>query len=162
MTRPEDYRRPAEVPEVDAMLRRALAPDEAVVDRLVTTALAESDTRSTPWFRWRSASRRWQVTTAAAVVVLAASMSYPGKIWIRETTPTNSARLPLQDGMPPILGEAPTLPPTPQATVSLRISNESGPVTVTTSSGSKMILLSRVSSPYTGSSAGESASGDAS
>ena len=120
---PEAHRR------IDALLRGALEPDPATTDRLVASALDQHRRRPPTSRGWRLVTRRWQLAAAAAVAVLVA------------------VTLPNLDFGPP------AAPPTPReasappgasgsrAPAALRISNEDGPVTVTTPAGSKLVFL---------------------
>ncbi len=116
---------------IDAALRRALEPEAATVDRLVRGALAERESPvpfRRPAFR-RPASRHWRLAAVAAVVAVLAVLALPillPTVPEEPPAPNFAARSPA-DG-------ADT--PTP-----LRISNEHGPVTVTTPAGSKMVFL---------------------
>lgn len=109
--------------DVDAQLRQALEPEPAAVERLVTSALAEH--AEAPRSSRPAPARRWQLAVAAAAVAVVAVLALP-LLGPRERT-----------GI-----EVPTArPQNPTATASLRISNEDGPVTVTTTAGSKMVFL---------------------
>ncbi len=105
--------------DVEEKLRHALEPHPAVVDRLVRTALE----RTSP-----PAPKRWPVwipvAAAAGVLILAV-------VLIPTLQPNPDRRT-----APQVV----ELEPFPEPSV-LRISNEDGPVTVTTPAGSKMILL---------------------
>ncbi len=108
---------------VDAVLRDALEPDRATVDRLVAGALEAGEDRPASRPRGRWATRRWQLAAAAVVVVLIA------------------AALPTLAPWPwaPAAPQEASAPPVPDRT--LRISNDDGPVTVTTPAGSKLVFL---------------------
>ncbi len=127
----DDNRRPPVPPEVsriDAMLRGALEPDQATVDRLVASAIEERARRPAR-SRWQPANaRRWQLAAAALVVLAVVAL------------PLLESWLP---GMPPAPPEAYLPPETSGSRTSavLRISNQDGPVTVITPAGSKMVFL---------------------
>ncbi len=114
---------------IDAALRRALEPEAVTVDRLVRGALAE---RETP-----PAFRHWRLAAATAAMVLLALVALP---ILLSTTPER----PASDAPPQsatVLPPAATIPASSSEPAPLRISNEGGPVTVTTTAGSKMIFL---------------------
>lgn len=123
---PMDREDPAAVDvdvDIDERLRRALEPHPAVVDRLVRTALeGTAPTAEGPARRLGPISRL--AFAAAAVLILAA-------VLIPRFRP-----VPPGPASPEVVGL-----PAPAAAAVLEISNEDGPVTVTTPAGSKMILL---------------------
>ncbi len=118
----DDHQRPPEK-RIDALLRGALEPDRATVDRLVAGALEAGEGRPAWPPGGRLATRRWQLVAAAAVVVLIAAV------------------LPTLAPWPwaPAAPQEASAPPVPDRT--LRISNDDGPVTVTTPAGSKLVFL---------------------
>ena len=105
--------------DLDAALRRRLEPDAATVSRVVRNALAAAEPETHRARPWRRATG-W--ATAGAFALLAAL------------------------AVPVLIPDAPVDPPVepvpapPQPSL-LSISNESGVVTVTTPTGSKMIVL---------------------
>ncbi len=121
MTPADDTRRRSESSGLDAALRRALDPDPATVDRLVRQALAAPETRP-------PAFRHWRLAAAAAAVAMLAILALPVLL------PT----IPVTTDRPPPAPDAGTPISEPAL---LRISNEHGPVTVTTPAGSKIVFL---------------------
>lgn len=117
MKNDEGARRPSDrASEVDAALRAALTPDWAIVDRMVRTALRPDR------------PRYWPRIVAAAATVLAL-IALP---ILRSGT--RSAR-------PSVANSAVDLELEVPAPARLRISNETGPLTVTTAAGSKVIFI---------------------
>ncbi len=100
---------------LDARLRELLEPHPVTVARVVRGALRAADAEE---------KRRWwpRLAMATALLILAVCL------------------IPLVH-VPPPGGDDPE-PPAPAEPVRLLISNESGPVTITTSAGAKMIIFS--------------------
>ncbi len=120
----EDRRPPETAVEVDAALRRALEPDAATAERLVGRALAAPGAQ--PAFRLQ-ALRHWRLAAAAAAVAVLVAVALP--ILLPES-PAPDAPAPLASADPHAVEPA-----------ALRISNEHGSVTVTSSAGSKIVFL---------------------
>ena len=131
--RPHGSHRPDD--KLDGLLRDTLEPDRGTIDRLVATALDPNHGR-TEGSGGRVAARRWQLAIAVAAVLLAI-MAIPVLRPSPPSAPTSGAR----DAATPDVASA------PRAHALLRISNEDGPVTVTSPAGSKMIFLPQVPLP---------------
>ncbi len=116
---------------LDATLRRALEPDQAAASRLVRSALTE---RRAPRPRLRRLVTATAVAVMAVIALLTLELRRPG------APPSGDPRREMPRQKVP--ARARITEPTPaSAPATLRISNEDGPVIVTTSAGSKLVFL---------------------
>lgn len=105
---------------LDETLRRLLEPNPLTVERLVRRALTEGERSPASERGWPA---RWPAVTAAAAAIVLLILLVPA----------------LRVETPPV---DPVAPPTPvRETARLTISNADGVMTVTSTSGSKWILL---------------------
>ncbi len=127
MTTNRDRQDPSGADALDAALRAALEPDAATVDRLVRRALAEPAPRPV--------LRRWRWAAAALTLLATAVLLIP-----RLERPYRAPAATSRTAVAPPAATAEAITTAPAA---LRISNEHGPVTVTTPAGSKLVFLPR-------------------
>lgn len=117
---------------LDQRLRQSLSPDELTIDRLVTQALTHSPTRTA---RAWPPTRSWQLAAGlivAILVVVALPVLGP-----RSPAPENITTAVLE---PATASKTSEIVGSGEVPALLRISNEDGPVTVTTVA-SKVVFL---------------------
>lgn len=124
---PEDRRSPS---SVDDALRRALEPPEALTRRLVDQALAEEPSRGAVFL-----ARPALVLAVAAIVALGFAL-----LAVRTTPVATPSVLGVRADAVAPAGRDPETARAGRQPVRLSISNEGGPITITTEAGTAWVL----------------------